>query len=297
MFGSGNYGKLGIGNENSASYENPAEVTYFTKNNIHIKDVALGEQHSVFLSDKGEVYTCGYGGEGKTLFSFFQSKKSGALGHGNSTHLGLPKKVAYFEKNGIEIKQVSAGHYHTVALSTTGQVFTWGRDSYGVLGDRKASAKGIPGILTSFESLRAADADNEVVKIDSASSFTGALTKAGSILTWGENTYGQMGVGSSVAIALVEFEDFPTPIEFKEKVEIKDFACGKRTMILLDNNGDVYKTGMRFDYVPKKIEIPKDFEVGKAKQVFCGDNHYTILYGTVRRESRQQRTGDSGRTG
>eukprot|EP00826_Nyctotherus_ovalis_P042427 TRINITY_DN4360_c0_g2_i8.p1 TRINITY_DN4360_c0_g2~~TRINITY_DN4360_c0_g2_i8.p1 ORF type:complete len:327 (-),score=43.35 TRINITY_DN4360_c0_g2_i8:164-1144(-) len=293
MFGSGNYGILGIGNEKPVSYENPVEVTYFTENNIHIKDVALGEQHSVFLSDKGKVYTCGFGGN-TGILSFLQFGKAGALGHGNKTHLGLPKKVAYFEKHNIEIKQISAGRYHTVALSTKGQVFTWGRGSYGVLGNGSSSSMMSPVLLDSFGDSQEKGTNGEIVKIDSANNFTGVLTKAGDILTWGENEYGQMGTGSNIVLSMVESEDLPTKISFgesKEEIKIKDFACGNRTMILLDKDENVYKTGMRFDYSPKKIEVPKDFKVGKVKRVFCGDDHHTILYGTVRRECRQQCAG------
>lgn len=286
MFGSGAFGALGLGNENSVSYVNPAELTYFTKHNIRIKDIALGEQHSVFLSENGEVFTCGYGGD-SSLLSFFRTNKAGALGHGTKVHLGLPKKIPFFEENNIKIKQISAGRYHTVALSETGQVYTWGRGSYGTLGNGKKSSQLSPILVNVLEDIRKADANNEVVKIDSADYFTAALTKDGDIFTWGENAYGQMGIGSGVGIDLVESESVPVNVEFEGDVSLADFACGSKTMILLDNKGNAYKTGMKFDYIPKRIEIPKDFEIGRPKKVFCGDEHYTILFGIPFPECRK----------
>jgi alpha-tubulin suppressor-like RCC1 family protein len=47
----------------------------------------------------------------------------------------MPKKVDYFEKNNIKIKWISAGLYHTCALSEDGKLYVWGRGLYGVLGN------------------------------------------------------------------------------------------------------------------------------------------------------------------
>ena len=59
----------------------------------------------------------------------------GALGHGDKKHQFNPKKVDFFEKNGIKIKKVTAGLYHTCALAENGDLYTWGRGLYGVLGN------------------------------------------------------------------------------------------------------------------------------------------------------------------
>jgi len=47
----------------------------------------------------------------------------------------LPKKVQMFEENDIKIKSISAGLYHCNALTNTGDLYTWGRGLYGVLGN------------------------------------------------------------------------------------------------------------------------------------------------------------------
>jgi alpha-tubulin suppressor-like RCC1 family protein len=281
MFGSGAYGVLGIGNEKSVSCKNPAEVTYFTKNKIRIKDVAMGEQHSVFLSDEGKVYTCGYGGS-KGLFSFFQANKAGALGHGNKTHLGFPKQVAFFERQKLKVNQIAAGRYHTVVLTEGGHVYTWGRGSYGTLGTGSTAKELSPVLVNTLEKMREADSDSNIVKIDAADHFTAILTKSGLLFTWGENNHGQLGMGQNVGIDIVESITIPASVSFNEKVII-DYACGNRTMIAIDEKEKVYKMGMKFDYLPKLIDVPKDFEVGKPKKVYCGDQHYTILYGIVER--------------
>lgn len=117
MFGSGNWGVLGQGNETDAKFDSPKLVDYFTKKGRKVVDVALGEYHSVALTDDGSVYTWGYAGK-VGFFNWMYSQEVGALGHGDKKPTFTPKKVEFFEKNNIKIKSVSAGMYHTIAVTT-----------------------------------------------------------------------------------------------------------------------------------------------------------------------------------
>lgn len=150
-------------------------MRFFEKSKTHIADIALGERHSVFLSREGELYTCGYGGK-KGMLSAFFGESAGALGHGDSLHRAMPKKVGYFAKNGIKIKQIAAGRYHSVALSEEGDIYTWGRGAYGTLGTGKKSPSNTPAIIEDVKSYRKEDPNNEVIRIDAADYFTAALT-------------------------------------------------------------------------------------------------------------------------
>ena len=86
------------------------------------------------MTEDGDVYTWGYGGK-IGFFNWMYTQEVGALGHGTKAKYFEPKKVEYFEKNNIKIKKITAGLYHTVALSTEGKLYTWGRGLYGVLGN------------------------------------------------------------------------------------------------------------------------------------------------------------------
>lgn len=72
------------------------------------------------------------------------TQEVGALGHGDKQHQFYPKKVDFFEKNNIKVKKLSAGLYHTVALTTEGDVYSWGRGLYGVLGNASNQYSLIP---------------------------------------------------------------------------------------------------------------------------------------------------------
>lgn len=86
------------------------------------------------LSDDGDVYTWGYGGK-EGYFAWMFSQEVGALGHKDKKVHMVPKIVSYFKDNGIKIKSIGAGMYHSVAVSEKGELFTWGRGLYGTLGN------------------------------------------------------------------------------------------------------------------------------------------------------------------
>jgi len=62
-FGLGNWGVLGHGSEDNVSHTKPKLVNWFKQRNIWVKDVVLGEAHTLVLSDDGDVYSWGYGGK------------------------------------------------------------------------------------------------------------------------------------------------------------------------------------------------------------------------------------------
>jgi alpha-tubulin suppressor-like RCC1 family protein len=102
MFGSGNWGVLGQGNENDHNYLNPVKVAGFEKRGLKVVDVALGEYHSIALTDDGNVWTWGYGGKDGLMNSWFR-QEIGALGHGEQKPHFKPKKVQFFEDEQMKV--------------------------------------------------------------------------------------------------------------------------------------------------------------------------------------------------
>lgn len=101
---------------------------------LKVVDVALGEYHSYALTDDGNVWTWGYAGK-KGVFNWMYTQEIGALGHGDKEPQFFPKKVSFFEENGLKVKSISSGLYHCNALTTEGELYSWGRGLYGVLGN------------------------------------------------------------------------------------------------------------------------------------------------------------------
>ena len=62
-FGQGNWGVLGHGSENFVSFNKPKLVEGLAKANVKVKDVHLGEYHTMVLGEDGSVWTWGYAGK------------------------------------------------------------------------------------------------------------------------------------------------------------------------------------------------------------------------------------------
>ncbi|BFZ15627.1 hypothetical protein BsWGS_18666 [Bradybaena similaris] len=95
-------------------------TTYNVFTRVNITDIALGDKHSLFLSDTGEVFVSG-------------SNDMAQLGIG-SLEVKLveePVKV-----NGLpgQVTQVACGRHHSAVVTTTGQVFCWGLSKDGQCG-------------------------------------------------------------------------------------------------------------------------------------------------------------------
>jgi hypothetical protein len=122
-------------------------------------EVSAAKHHSAALTDKGEVYTWYVHYPPSTSTSVYSHVPStllpppphssstlthsplpltllpidhrghgrgGRLGHGDETPRMFPERVACLE--GIVITRLSASENHTAALSTHGDVYTWGSD-------------------------------------------------------------------------------------------------------------------------------------------------------------------------
>mmetsp|Transcript_13333 Transcript_13333/g.19610 ORF Transcript_13333/g.19610 Transcript_13333/m.19610 type:complete len:689 (-) Transcript_13333:2282-4348(-) len=88
---------------------------------IEIIGVSAGHRHSIFLEKEGAVYTCGSG-------------VTGALGHGDNISHMYPMKIMEFEHVGAKVMQISAGVDLSMAVSTEGRVYSWGKADGGRLG-------------------------------------------------------------------------------------------------------------------------------------------------------------------
>ncbi|XP_055965774.1 inhibitor of Bruton tyrosine kinase isoform X2 [Sorex fumeus] len=108
---------LGHGSQNSKHH--PELVDLFSRSGIYIKQVVLCKFHSVFLSQKGQVYTCGHG-------------PGGRLGHGDEQTCLVPRLVEGL--SGQNCSQVAAAKDHTVVLTEDGCVYTFGLNIFHQLG-------------------------------------------------------------------------------------------------------------------------------------------------------------------
>jgi alpha-tubulin suppressor-like RCC1 family protein len=94
-----------------------------------LKSLAAGCFHSLALFSAGSVLAWGAG-------------VSGQLGDGSTSSSTRPVRVML--PTGVKAKAISAGCNHSMALTTTGTVLTWGADIYGELGNGDDMNEDVP---------------------------------------------------------------------------------------------------------------------------------------------------------
>ena len=118
--GLGDHGRLGHGT--TTTLDTPESITELS--GLNITQLAAGWDHSLALTDKGDVYSWGFGGYCGGVFkylSFFEV--ASPLGHGESGNVSTPRLVEGFSEG---IKQVAAGKRLSLALGESGKVYGWG---------------------------------------------------------------------------------------------------------------------------------------------------------------------------
>lgn len=88
---------------------------------VRVVGASCGHRHSLFLDDSGTIYSCGSG-------------SSGCLGHGNTEALMYPLRIAAFDEESVRVTQMSAGVDISMAVTTNGRVYAWGKTDCGRIG-------------------------------------------------------------------------------------------------------------------------------------------------------------------
>uniref|UniRef100_A0AAR2K568 BTB domain-containing protein n=1 Tax=Pygocentrus nattereri TaxID=42514 RepID=A0AAR2K568_PYGNA len=115
----GNNANFTLGHGNQQSRHHPEIVDLFPRTGVYIKQVVLCKFHSVFLSQKGQVYTCGHG-------------QGGRLGHGDEQTYLIPHMVEGLLSH--HCSQIAAARDHTIVLTEEGYIYTFGLNTYHQLG-------------------------------------------------------------------------------------------------------------------------------------------------------------------
>lgn len=128
-----------------------------------------------------------------------RSGRAAALGA-----LGVLATAAAAAAQPAPVVQVAVGHWHSCALTEAGEVWCWGLNDAGQLGDGTTQNRLAPvRVDTSTPGFRA----NNIVAITAAFYHTCALNSVGRAFCWGGNFSGQLGDGT------VQTRLVPTPVD------------------------------------------------------------------------------------
>lgn len=83
--------------------------------------------------------------------TFFRGKGDGSrLGHATEDHVRSPKIIDVF--SGKRIVDVAVGSIHCLAVTEDGEVYSWGKNEQGQLGDTSNHAKAEPTVIATLDS-------------------------------------------------------------------------------------------------------------------------------------------------
>ncbi|KAI1288031.1 RCC1 domain-containing protein 1 [Halotydeus destructor] len=180
-----------------------SEPVSFTLKDDEFTNIATGNEHIIMLTKKGRVYTYGRGNKGQ-------------LGHGCVEDEVEDARLVE-ALDGLKIERVEAGGWHSMAVSSTGDLYAWGWNESGQLGFRKSA---LP--LTATPLPVDAPEDNLNWKtVGCGSRHTMAATEDGRLFAFGWNKYGQLGIPTSE----YPFADEPTIVRSENAAKTLSVKC------------------------------------------------------------------------
>ncbi|CRK92458.1 CLUMA_CG006020, isoform A [Clunio marinus] len=185
-----------------------------------IKKISCGMEHCVLLTSNGDVFSFGCG-------------LRGALGHYEVNSLKVPKQIEALA--GLKVVDIATGSFHSVVLTSFGDVYTWGWNTSGQLGLPKVFQHTFQNISSNQQQVFTTpkfikmERDETVKNVYCGSKHTILKTEDNRIFAAGLNNFGQLGL-STLSSKKDKFTEIPLKnIDQKTKV-----VCGYWTTYFID---------------------------------------------------------------
>ncbi len=211
-----------LGNGTTISSLTPVAVTGGALAGKTITAVAAGFFHTLALDSTGKVYAWGDGVYGQ-------------LGNSNSVQQNSPVAVTTTGAlSGKTIVAIAAGGRMSMALDSNGQLYTWGQNGSGEVGDGTTTTRNAPVAVSTTGLL----SGKNITAISSAYSKSMALDSNGRVYAWGSNAYGQLGDGTTTD------RSSPTLVTGLSGITITGISSSATHSLAIDNTGKAYAWGL-----------------------------------------------------
>ena len=150
------------------------------------------------------------------------------MGHGNEQRQLLPTRVEAFA--GRRVAAVSAGMYHSLALTADGSVWSWGYGGHGKLGHGDQQRQSLPKKIDALTGRR-------VVAVSAGDTHSLALTADGAVWSFGCGWNGRLGHGDTQTQLL------PKKVEALVGQRVVAVAAGTVHTIVITADGAVWSWG------------------------------------------------------
>ncbi|KAL5753461.1 hypothetical protein ACOSP7_023638 [Xanthoceras sorbifolium] len=206
-------GQLGLGTTVDSLV--PQKIQAFQ--GVSIKMVSAGAEHTVAVTEDGDLYGWGWG-------------RYGNLGLGDRNDRLVPEKVANVYLQGEKMVMVACGWRHTISVSSSGGLYTYGWSKYGQLGHGDFEDHLVPHKLEALHG-------SFISQVSGGWRHTMALTSNGKLYGWGWNKFGQVGVGDNVD------KCSPVQVKFPNDQKVVQISCGWRHTLAVTERQNVFSWG------------------------------------------------------
>ena len=290
-WGSGSLGRLGLGNSKAGDLKTSDEPTPvqiyiagnpllgwqkreskkeeqrgFVGENAQLQLIACGGMHSAAIEKDGSCWFWGHGEYGQNASAQLEDLWKPTL-------LSAVDPISRVK---IKVLSVALGMEHCLMISTSLELFSWGRNHRGQLGLGTTTDTSEPTFVAALAKASSVAAGED---------HSAGITPGGEVYTWGNAECGKLGHGSSMIRSAMSF-----PKQINTEVRVKKVNCGPLHTALIGNNGELLTFGagwfgrlghgdMNNQYSPKLVErvLPDSGselkESPRFLEVTCGSFH------------------------
>ncbi|XP_054155588.1 uncharacterized protein LOC128954046 [Oppia nitens] len=224
-YGPNRHGCLGLGT-NDKDIKQPQLNTVLTGKRL--MKIYYGFSHCIGLTESGQCYAWG-------------CNEYGQLGIGTFTSSPTPQLIAGLQHR--TVVAIDCGNRHTLALTSDGLLYGWGRNTFGAIGDNTWCwrERPTPVVLT-----------EPIESIGCGKNHSLAISCTGRAYVWGLHDFGQLGRPIEESDHHIckdggrkerAFDPLPKQISGLENMTFKKGCCGPNHTILLTRTGDIYTFG------------------------------------------------------